>query len=50
MYVGRQTKYITKIFRRTNLKVAYETKNTIEHFLILKPLIQDIFKKWNVQI
>jgi len=31
MYVGRQTKYITKIFRRTNLKVAYKTRNAIEH-------------------
>ena len=44
-YVGRGTKHITDIFRRTNLKVAYETKNTIEHFLILKPLIQDRYLK-----
>ena len=32
---------ITKIFRRTNLKVAYKTRNTIEHLLNLELSIQD---------
>lgn len=43
--VGRETKHITKIFRRTNLKLANKTRNTIEHLLNLKPLIQDKYLK-----
>lgn len=40
-----EKQHITKIFRRTNLKVAYKTRNTIEHLLNLKPLIQDKYLK-----
>jgi hypothetical protein len=29
MYVGRQTKCITKLFKNSNLKVSLKTKNTI---------------------
>ena len=34
-YVGPQTKYITKLFKNTNLKIGYKTNNTIQ-----KPLTQ----------
>lgn len=40
-YVGRQTKYITKIFKRTNLKIAYKTKIAIKKLLRPKPRNQD---------
>ena len=29
-YVGTQTKFITKLFKKTNIKIAYITENTIE--------------------
>jgi homoaconitase/3-isopropylmalate dehydratase large subunit len=35
----RQTKYITKNFRKASLKVAYKTRNAVEHFLNSKPVI-----------
>ena len=28
-YTGKQTKYITKLLKNTNLKIAYKTKNTV---------------------
>ena len=33
-YTGKQTKYITKLFKNTNLKIAYKTNNTLERLLI----------------
>ena len=32
-YTGKQTKHITKLFKNTNLKIAYKTKNTLERLL-----------------
>lgn len=32
-YVGQQTKFITKLFKNTNLKVAFKTDNTFEKLL-----------------
>jgi hypothetical protein len=32
-YVGKQTKYITKPFKNSNLKIAYKTENAIERVL-----------------
>lgn len=34
-YIGKHTKYITKIFRKTNSKVAYKRNNAIQK--LLKP-------------
>jgi len=31
MYADRKTKYITKVFRRTNLKEAYKIKDRNEN-------------------
>lgn len=39
--IGRKTKYITKIFRRTDLKAAYEPRNTSKRSLNPIPVIQD---------
>lgn len=32
-YVGKQTKYITKVFKNSNLRIAYKTNNTTERLL-----------------
>jgi hypothetical protein len=29
-YIGKESKYITKIFKHANIKMAYRTKNTIQ--------------------
>jgi hypothetical protein len=33
IYVGKETKCITKLFRYNNINISYKTKNTIENFL-----------------
>jgi hypothetical protein len=33
MYIGRETRRITKIFKTTNLKIAFKTTNTIQNQL-----------------
>jgi len=35
-YVGKETSYITNIFRQTALKIAFRTKNTIGNLLTHK--------------
>jgi hypothetical protein len=35
-YVGKETSYITNIFKHTDLKIAFRTKNTIENLLTHK--------------
>ena len=34
-YVGRQTTFITKLFKNTNLKITFKTENTLAKLLIL---------------
>jgi hypothetical protein len=28
-YIGKQTRFITKLFKNTNIKIAYKTQNAI---------------------
>ena len=35
-YVGKETRFITKLFKDTNVKIAFTTDNTIEKCLALK--------------
>jgi len=35
-YIGKETRFITKIFRKSNIKVALATNNTIGKFLTTK--------------
>ena len=37
-YVGKETRFITQIFKNTNLKIAYKINNTIETLLKAKPI------------
>ena len=32
-YIGKQTTYITKLFKNTNVKIAFRTQNTIGQIL-----------------
>jgi hypothetical protein len=32
-YIGRRTKLVTKIFKKTDLKIAYTTKKKLENLL-----------------
>jgi heat shock protein HslJ len=40
-YTGKETTFITNIFRRTNLKIAFPTNNTIGNWLMHKQQITD---------
>ena len=42
-YVGRETSYITNLFKKTELNVAFRAKNTIGHLLTHKQLSPDKF-------
>jgi hypothetical protein len=42
-YVGRETSYITNIFRRTELKISFHTTNTLGNLLTHKHHPQDKF-------
>jgi hypothetical protein len=44
-YHGPDTRTITKLFRNTNLKIAYKTTNSIKHHLKLKNQITDTYSK-----
>jgi hypothetical protein len=33
-YTGSETKFITKLFKNTNLKIAYKTVNTIGNYSV----------------
>jgi hypothetical protein len=35
-YIGKEVRTITKLFRNTEIRIAYKTRNTIQHLLQLK--------------
>jgi hypothetical protein len=41
-YIGREMTFITNIFRRANLKIAFRTNNTIDNRLMHKQHKTDI--------
>jgi hypothetical protein len=41
--VGKETAYITNVFRRADLKIAFRTNNTIRNLLMHKNLNPDKF-------
>jgi hypothetical protein len=46
-YIGKQTRTIAKLFRNTNIKIAYKTTNTIQNHLRAKKL-DNIYNKSGV--
>jgi len=47
-YIGPETNFITKLFKHTNLKIAYRTSNNIQSYLSLNPHSEDIFAQSGV--
>jgi hypothetical protein len=46
IYVGKQTRLITKLFKNSNLKISFRTENTTEKLLnVNKNINMDEFKK-----
>jgi hypothetical protein len=46
-YSGKETRKITKLFKATEVKIAYRTRNTIENILKIHPII-DKYEKSGV--
>jgi hypothetical protein len=44
-YIGKQTKYITKSFKKTDTRISYRTQNAIENLLRIQMTREDIYKK-----
>jgi len=44
-YIGRETSFITKIFKHTSLKIAYRTGNTLQKHLSYNTAQQDKYTK-----
>jgi hypothetical protein len=42
-YVGKETTFITNLFKKTDLKIALHTKNTIQKLLMPKPQTSDTY-------
>jgi len=42
IYVGKETNFITKLFRKTNLKITFRSNNTVQILLRHKQQIPDI--------
>jgi hypothetical protein len=47
-YHGNDTRTITKLFKNTNIKIAYRTTNTIKNHLKAKIPLTDIYNKSGV--
>ena len=49
-YTGKETRFITKLFKNTNIKVTYRTRNTIEQLLRPKRKLspEDLFEQSGV--
>jgi hypothetical protein len=47
-YVGRETKFITKLFKESSVKVTYTTNNIISKYLSMKPYAKPVQKKWRL--
>lgn len=47
-YFGPATRTITKLFRNTNIKIAYKTHNTLKRHLVHKPPETDTYNKSGV--
>jgi hypothetical protein len=47
-YIGKKTKAITTLFKNTNIRIEYKTRNTVQN--ILQPRKHDIDKYNNIGI
>jgi hypothetical protein len=47
-YTGRETTFITKLFKHMDIRVAFRTNNNLLHYLTLRPHNQDIYTQSGV--
>jgi len=47
-YIGKETNFITNLFRKTNLKIVFWTNNTIQSLLKHKQQVPDIYTQCEV--
>jgi hypothetical protein len=47
-YIGKETNFMTKLLRKTNLKIAFRTNNTIQSLLKHKQQVPDIYTQYGV--
>jgi hypothetical protein len=48
-YFGKETRFITELFRHTSIKIAYTTRNTLNKLLLIhNPPTQDKYNKSGV--
>jgi hypothetical protein len=47
-YIGKETSFMTKLFRKTNLKIAFRTNSTIQSLLKHKQQVPDIYTQSGV--
>ena len=47
-YIGKQTTFITILFSKANIKIAFRTNNTIQNLLIHKQRTSDIYSRLGV--
>jgi hypothetical protein len=48
IFFGKETYYIQKIFKHTNLQIAFKTKYNLQYLLNPKTMNKDIFEKSGV--
>jgi hypothetical protein len=50
-YIGKETKFITKLFKNINIKMTFTTVNIIDRFLSTQQKqVQNKYKKWYLLI
>jgi hypothetical protein len=47
-YVGKETTFVTNLFRKTNLKIAFRTNNTVQNLLIRRPRTANAYTRSGV--
>ena len=47
-YIGKETRFITNLFRKTNIRIAFKTNNTIQKLLRHKQQIPDMYTQSGV--
>jgi hypothetical protein len=45
----KKTNFITKLFKILNVNVSHRTRKTIENFLNIHKIKNDIMRKWSLQ-
>jgi len=47
-YIGKETTFITNLFRKANIKISFRTNNIIQNLLIHKQQTSDVYSRSGV--